>query len=580
MSTTMSADRRRRRRKSLMDESLSISLITSILIILCVQMCSLFLVIYLTRKDANHEARVTADEIAIILKEPLYNVETAQVVRIAEVLISSGRISGIRIEAEGFGIVYERKANAHSRWIEPQARRIEFRNIRLGNVSIEYNESRFVEMIEIFSFITAALIVTVLLSNIFVILFILRKRVRRVFAAVEKGIQEIRAGNYDYSIDDSGYRDMDVIIDLLNDMSRNIHEKSSELLELNARLEARVAERTSDLEAALAEQSLLQERLVESGKLSILGQLSAGIAHEFNTPLGAIISANNNLLGYFDGSLKDQPAFFTGLNETGRELYLRVFEIGFAENRTPNLPLYDRKAKRDAAEILQKAGIDEAERIADILGDMYLLGRIDELVPYLRTEGAPEILTAVCGSVVARRMAEIIGESGKKASAVVAALRSYLSPETMENRIVDVNEELKRVLTLMHNLLKHGIEIRSELSPEPVLCVADGIDQVLLNIIRNAAQAMDFRGTLTFRTGTGNGRIWISVEDTGPGIPESIRNRIFEPFFTTRKHGAGMGLGLDICRRIVEKFKGTLDFTSRPGKTEFVVTLPAHDEKT
>ncbi|HOV65282.1 MAG TPA: HAMP domain-containing sensor histidine kinase, partial [Spirochaetia bacterium] len=178
-------------------------------------------------------------------------------------------------------------------------------------------------------------------------------------------------------------------------------------------------------------------------------------------------------------------------------------------------------------------------------------------------------------TIIARRMAEIINESSQKAVGVVSALRSYLSQEKSEENVVDISADISRVLTLMHNMLKHGINVQTKLTPVMVLGSSDRLSQVWMNLIRNAAEAMKFKGVLEIRTEIQGENAAVSVIDSGPGIPEEIRERIFEPFFTTKKEGEGIGLGLDICKRIVELHRGTISFQSRPGRTEFLVLIPA-----
>ena len=172
-------------------------------------------------------------------------------------------------------------------------------------------------------------------------------------------------------------------------------------------------------------------------------------------------------------------------------------------------------------------------------------------------------------------MAEIINESSQKAAGVVSAFHAYLSQEKGEENLVDISADISRVLTLMHNMLKHGINVQAELTPVMVLGSSDRLSQVWMNLIRNAAEAMKFKGVLEIRTEIQGENAAVSVIDSGPGIPEEIRERIFEPFFTTKKKGEGMGLGLDICKRIVELHKGTITFKSQPGRTEFLVLIPA-----
>jgi two-component system, NtrC family, sensor kinase len=109
----------------------------------------------------------------------------------------------------------------------------------------------------------------------------------------------------------------------------------------------------------------------------------------------------------------------------------------------------------------------------------------------------------------------------------------------------------------------------------PVTCLPDELNQVWTNLVHNALQAMDHKGTLTLGLRREGDEVAVSVGDSGCGIPEEIRARIFEPFFTTKPAGEGTGLGLDIVRKIVEKHRGRIEVESEVGRgSTFTVRLP------
>ena len=152
----------------------------------------------------------------------------------------------------------------------------------------------------------------------------------------------------------------------------------------------------------------------------------------------------------------------------------------------------------------------------------------------------------------------------------------------MQNLIFQNNILLHIYLFLYHNQLKHGIEVLKHYDDVPsILCYADELQQVWTNIVHNAIQAMGGHGTLEICVSqsigsSGRQCIVVSIGNTGPPIPEDIQERIFEPFFTTKSSGEGSGLGLDICRKIINKHHGTITIESRPGRTTFYVWLPIH----
>ncbi len=140
----------------------------------------------------------------------------------------------------------------------------------------------------------------------------------------------------------------------------------------------------------------------------------------------------------------------------------------------------------------------------------------------------------------------------------------------------DLQEGIETVLTIYQNQIKHHIElVRRFEAVGPITCLPDELNQVWTNLIHNALQAMNFRGTLTVGVHAAGDDVVVTVRDTGCGIPEVLRERIFDPFFTTKPSGEGSGLGLDIVRRIVEKHGGRILVDSIEGEgTRFEVILP------
>lgn len=108
----------------------------------------------------------------------------------------------------------------------------------------------------------------------------------------------------------------------------------------------------------------------------------------------------------------------------------------------------------------------------------------------------------------------------------------------------------------------------------PFFCYPDELNQVWTNLIHNALQAMDNKGTLTIDLREKNKKVEVSITDSGKGIPTELMSKIFQPFFTTKPPGEGSGLGLDIVRKILEKHQGNIEVESQPGKTTFTVSLP------
>jgi signal transduction histidine kinase len=143
-------------------------------------------------------------------------------------------------------------------------------------------------------------------------------------------------------------------------------------------------------------------------------------------------------------------------------------------------------------------------------------------------------------------------------------------------KIADIHEGLDSTLILLRNKYKERIEIEKQYGDIPEIeCYPGQLNQVFMNILSNAIDAIDDKGTITISTSKSNGTIRVSIKDSGRGIPENIQSKIFEPFFTTKEVGQGTGLGLSICHSIIEKHHGSIEVKSKVGNgSEFVIGLP------
>jgi signal transduction histidine kinase len=159
---------------------------------------------------------------------------------------------------------------------------------------------------------------------------------------------------------------------------------------------------------------------------------------------------------------------------------------------------------------------------------------------------------------------------------VVFALKRFARFDHFGQKVeANITDGIETVLTLYHNKLKHDIEVIKHYAPlPPILCYPDELNQVWTNLIQNALQAMDYKGTLIIEVSEQDKQAVISMTDSGKGIAEEIKEKIFEPFFTTKEAGEGSGLGLDIVRKIIEKHEGNIAVESQPGKTTFTVSIP------
>jgi signal transduction histidine kinase len=157
---------------------------------------------------------------------------------------------------------------------------------------------------------------------------------------------------------------------------------------------------------------------------------------------------------------------------------------------------------------------------------------------------------------------------------------SHLGDPAFET--IDVHDGIKSTLVMMGYKLKKGVNVVKELDLDlPKICGQPGeLNQVWTNLIDNAVDAMDGKGTLTIRTSRERDCVMVEIADTGPGIPSDLRRRIFDPFFTTKDVGKGTGLGLEATYRIVvRRHHGDIRVESEPGDTRFQVLLPIEQKQ-
>jgi signal transduction histidine kinase len=173
----------------------------------------------------------------------------------------------------------------------------------------------------------------------------------------------------------------------------------------------------------------------------------------------------------------------------------------------------------------------------------------------------------------------LVGEIGLatgRISEIVKALKTYTYMDQAPVQPVDVREGLDSTLVILHNKLKEGVAVVRDYADDlPVIqAYASELNQVWTNLIDNAIDAMQGRGTLTIRARREDPWVVVEFEDDGPGIPEEHRSEIFDPFYTTKSPGEGTGLGLNISLNLVQKHQGQITVTSEPGRTCFAVRLP------
>ncbi|GET41125.1 CBS domain-containing protein [Microseira wollei] len=331
--------------------------------------------------------------------------------------------------------------------------------------------------------------------------------------------------------------------------------------------------KNEELAHTLQKLQLAQQELIQSEKMAVLGQLVAGVAHEINTPLGAIRSSVQNIVDFLTHNLEKLPQFFQNLSQERGEEFFALLRKS-SQQSTLFSSKQRRQLKKALRQQLEDRAIENPDTVADTLVDMGIYDQIEPFLPLLQDRN---ILRTAYQISTLQTSAQTIVTAAERAAKVVFALKTYTHDNPGGEKVLaNITEGIETVLILYSNQIKQSVEIvrNYEQNLPYILCYADELNQVWTNLIHNALQAMNYKGTLKIDIGQQDNQIRVSFTDNGIGIPEEIMPKIFQPFFTTKPAGVGSGLGLDIVKKIVEKHGGEIQVETVPGQTKFTVFLP------
>jgi len=314
-------------------------------------------------------------------------------------------------------------------------------------------------------------------------------------------------------------------------------------------------------------------------KLISLGKLSAGLAHELNNPASAIArSASSLQTCYAKADAASRALGALGLSPEQMAMLERVRDGCVpGASRAVLSPLQQEEREDAIAAWLKKnrADVECAEALADTDVSIAML---DQLAATLQGPALNTALRWMAAGCATRRMTAEIHEAASRIYDLVAAIKGYSQMDRAQvPEPVNIEQGLANTLVVLRSKAKAksvGLTMNIEKDLPRVNGFAGELNQVWSNLIDNALDAVSERGNVELIARREDGAVVVRVIDDGPGVPPELRERIFEPFFTTKDVGKGTGLGLDIVRRLVQQHNGVIDVDSKPGRSEFRVTLP------
>ena len=329
------------------------------------------------------------------------------------------------------------------------------------------------------------------------------------------------------------------------------------------------AQALSDLQAA-------QTQLIQAEKMASLGLLVSNVAHEINTPIGAVKSSGALIADTLESTLAEMPRLFTLLDAAPRGLFVQLV-LGNKGTAQPMSTREERAITKQIAAQLDEFNLEDTNRKARLLTKLRAHQNPLDYLTLLQHPESEFILGVASNIADVVNSTHNINNAVEKVSRVVYALKALSGDDVVKAAIVaPLQPDMDKALAKYQSQMQSVELVTNFQADMPVIHADhDAMEQLCIHLVMNALQAMNYQGKLTVGLSAQDSQAIITVADTGTGIADDIKDRIFEPFFTTRLSGEGSGMGLAIVKRIVEQHQGKIEVQTEIGTgTTVTVMLP------
>ena len=319
---------------------------------------------------------------------------------------------------------------------------------------------------------------------------------------------------------------------------------------------------------------------MQQEKVSALGQLAAGVAHELNNPAAAI----NRIAEELNKRLKLNYELTEKLLEhhiSAEHIHAlrHMVETKFLENKTRLSALERMQKEDDMTDWLEQAGVTGSHQAGETFVDEGFSPDDFENTK-INTDATAfvQLVHWIENLLISKRIIKDLDEASVRISHLVGAIKSHVHMDrTNDLQPTNIHNDIENTITLLgYKLREKSITVKKhfyEQLPDIPVYVGE-LNQVWTNIIDNAIDALPKNGEITIETSCDEKNVTVKIIDNGAGIPADILSRIFDPFFTTKKMGEGTGIGLDLVNRIIKHHNATIQVSSEPGHTVFTICIP------